>query len=169
MRAFLRVDDSEEDTLITSLVQSAIASLDGREGLLGRAIVSQTWRLDCVGPVVGIRAGIIRLRLGNVLTISSVTSLINGSSTPWTGFQLQHDEIGAYVEPQESQSWPSYDQRDDAISVTFTAGYGAASAVPETVKHAIKVLAAARYHNRESAVYPPGFLQLIAPFRHVNL
>lgn len=166
MRAFLRIDDTEEDSVIAALVAGAVASLDGRDGLLGRAIVTQTWRLDCAGPD---QSGVIPLRLGGVSAITSVTTLINGASTAWSGYRLQEDAQGSYVEPQDTSSWPSYDVREDAFSVTFTAGYGAASAVPESVKHAVKVLAAHRYHNRESAAWPPGFHDMIRPVRHLRM
>jgi uncharacterized phiE125 gp8 family phage protein len=165
MRSFLRIDDSEEDTVIAALVASAVAALDGRDGLLGRALVTQSWTLKTAGPV----DGIIRLVLGGVTAVNTVTTLISGSSTAWTGYRLNFDAIGAYVEPQDSESWPSYDVRDDAFSLTFTAGYGAASAVPETIKHAVKLLAAARYHQRESAKFPDGFMKMLAPFRHLSL
>jgi uncharacterized phiE125 gp8 family phage protein len=160
-KAWLRVDDTGEDTYLTALLDGAVAMLDGREGLLGRAIVTQTWQLKCWAPV----QNKIRLRLGGVTSITSVSTLINGTSTPWTGYRLQADAISHYVEPEDTSSWPGYDVRDDAFTVTFVAGYGAASAVPETVKSAIKTLAAHRYRMPESAALPDGFLAMIEPIR----
>lgn len=166
MRSFLRIDDSEEDTVIATLVAGSVTTLDGREGLLRRALVTQVWQLTCHGPNDDM---IIPLRLGGVTAVTAVTTLIKGTATPWTGYRLQHDASGAYIEPQDNASWPSYDVREDAFSITFTAGYGAASAVPEAIKHCVKVLAAHRYHNRETAGWPPGFLEAIRPFRFMRM
>jgi uncharacterized phiE125 gp8 family phage protein len=166
MRSFLRIDDTEEDAVINALVAGAVTALDGREGLLRRAIVTQVWKLTCYGPGEDL---IIPLRLGGITAVSAVTTLINGTATPWTGYRLQEDDRGSYIEPQDTSSWPSYDVREDAFSITFTAGYGAASAVPEAVKHAVKVLAAHRYHNRESAGWPAGFLDALRPFRFMRM
>jgi uncharacterized phiE125 gp8 family phage protein len=162
-KAWLRIDEDDraEDTYLTALIDGAVKILDGREGLLGRALVTQTWQLKCWGPV----QNKIRLRLGGVASITSISTIVNGSSTAWAGYRLQSDAIGHYVEPQDSASWPAYDVREDAFTITFVAGYGAASAVPETVKSAVKMLAAQRYRMPESAAMPEGFLNYVAPFR----
>jgi uncharacterized phiE125 gp8 family phage protein len=160
-KAWLRVDDADEDDYLTALIDGAVKMLDGREGLLGRAIVSQTWQLKCWGPV----ENRIRLRLGGISSITSASTLVNGSPTSWAGYRLQSDAAGHYVEPQDAASWPAYDVRADAFTVTFVAGYGVAAAVPETVKAAIKMLAAHRYRMPESAALPEGFLNYIAAFR----
>jgi uncharacterized phiE125 gp8 family phage protein len=166
MRSFLRIDDAEEDPLLAALLEGAVTALDGREGVLGRALVNQTWRLDCAGPDA---SGIVRIGLAGVSQVTGVTSLISGVATPWTGYQLQHDAYGAYVAANATSTWPDQDIRDDAISVTFVAGYGPASAVPEALKLAIRVLAAHRYHNRESAGWPSGLLDIVMPHRFLRI
>lgn len=46
LRAHLRVDSDAEDALITSLADAAAAWLDGWTGVLGRAVMPQTWAVD---------------------------------------------------------------------------------------------------------------------------
>lgn len=48
LKAHLRVDGADEDTLIASLEAAAVAYLDGWGGVLGRAILPQTWEFDAV-------------------------------------------------------------------------------------------------------------------------
>ncbi|MEM6847594.1 MAG: head-tail connector protein, partial [Pseudomonadota bacterium] len=41
----LRVAHSDEDTLITRLIETATQHVDGLDGILGRACITQTWTL----------------------------------------------------------------------------------------------------------------------------
>lgn len=50
MRAHLRVTYRDEDALIQQLMAAAVAHLDGWNGVLGRAIMSQTWSETFSGP-----------------------------------------------------------------------------------------------------------------------
>tara|TARA_R110002050_G_scaffold179110_3_gene312316 strand:- start:1401 stop:1991 length:591 start_codon:yes stop_codon:yes gene_type:complete len=53
----------------------------------------------------------------------------------------------------ENKSFPDIQQRPDAISITYTAGYGAsASDVPQEIKQAILLTIGNWYANRESVV-----------------
>lgn len=47
-------------------------------------------------------------------------------------------------------SWPSTYDRPNAITITYVAGFGAATAVPDTFKQAIKILAATWFKNAEA-------------------
>lgn len=49
----LRVDHDDEDAVIAALLDTAVAHLDGWSGVLGRAIMPQTWRVSApAGDVV---------------------------------------------------------------------------------------------------------------------
>ncbi|MCV2877604.1 head-tail connector protein [Sedimentimonas flavescens] len=49
-----RVDHDDEDELISSLIAAAVAHLDGWRGVLGRAIMPQTWSItvDAAGDYI---------------------------------------------------------------------------------------------------------------------
>ena len=51
----LRVVHSDEDLLIQSLIDAAVSWLDGWDGVLGRCIMPQTWRIDAADLVAGFR------------------------------------------------------------------------------------------------------------------
>lgn len=68
-KAHLRVDFSDDDTLISALIDAATAHIDGYTGILARALVTQTWRQDfCDWP--GDR--VLRLPLAPVASVESV-------------------------------------------------------------------------------------------------
>lgn len=94
----------------------------------------------------------------------SVTTLkykdANGTLTTLSSSAYTVDtytEPGRIV-PAYNTSWPMHRQDTNAIQITYVAGYGAASAVPQSIKQAIKFTVSDWYENREQQ----GELPLIA-------
>lgn len=171
VKGHCRVDHNDDDTVLTSLLNAAVAYLDGWSGVLGRCLVTQTWRQDFDA------FGILRLPLGPVASISSVTyyDADNEQQTlSADAYALLADELGAYVGLKPDQSWPSTYGRADAVSVTFVAGTAAAD-VPWPIKAAILLLVAHWYENREAAAagamseLPMAVSALISPHRRIGL
>lgn len=136
-KAHLRVTDASLDAQIAGTVAAVVQHLDGRAGILGRALLTQTWMLQTAGPDC---RGRIALELPIVHSIVSVVVLVEGVPTPWTGFRLAHEGLRAVVMPTSGESWPSSDDREDAVTVTFVAGYGDAASVPAPIRHAILLM-----------------------------
>lgn len=68
-----------------------------------------------------------------------------------TVYDVDEDEDPGKVSLAMNQVWPVTRLRPGAVRINFTAGYGAAAAVPETLKTAIKVATAWLYENRGEA------------------
>ena len=112
-----------------------------------------------------------------VASVSSVTYLddAGGSQTlAGTAWRLQTGHAGPYVEIDDDVTLPTLDYRDDAVTVTFVAGYGAAAAVPAAIQHALIMIVAEMYDHREDAVIgqtvarvPIIVDRLVAPYRRV--
>lgn len=144
---------SDADSLVTALVAAATEHFDGRAGILGRALVSQTWRLDTAGPDV---CGRVRIDMPNVSAISSIAAVVDGSATTWSAAEYRLGSVGNFyfVEPKSGYSWPSTDDVEDAIRVTFVAGYGATAAdVPAPIRQAIILLAKHLYGLTERNLF----------------
>ncbi|MBN9242436.1 MAG: phage gp6-like head-tail connector protein [Mesorhizobium sp.] len=131
----LRVDHSDDDTLISSLIDAATAYLDGWSGILGRALVTQTWRQDFCRF-----SACMRLPLAPVASIEKV-EYFDGENARQTldadVYMMLADARGPYLNLASGKSWPGVYSRDDAVSITFVAGYGAAAAVPAPIRTAI--------------------------------
>lgn len=168
----LAVDHGEDDALIASLVGAAVAHLDGWSGVLGRALVTQTWRQSF--PAFATE---LRLRVAPVAEITSVTYRDGNralqTANPST-YRLIEDELSAIVRLDEASDWPSTYKQPDAVTVTYVAGVAAGS-VPLPIRHAILMLAAHWYQNRETAAaggaaeLPYAVSALIAPYRRVGV
>lgn len=161
----------EDDDLIKAYIAAAVDHLDGWAGILGRALVTQTWRQDYAG------FGCLRLALGPVASVASVTYFDAANETqtlpPETYVKLT-DARGAYLSLAPNATWPGTFGRPDAVSVTYVAGQPAAD-VPAPIKTAIMLLVGNWYANREAStetamtVLPMGVQALLAPYRRVGV
>jgi uncharacterized phiE125 gp8 family phage protein len=151
VKQFLRIEDDEtaEDTLLTSLVLSAEAALDGYTGLLGRALVDQQWRQRFSDFPMQAQ---LLLPLGLVRTAPVVTYRDTlGGEQVFDRFHLITTALGPAIELEYGATWPQTATRPDAVTVTWTAGYGpAASDVPEIFRTAALQLIAHWYATREA-------------------
>jgi uncharacterized phiE125 gp8 family phage protein len=149
-KAYLRVDGTAEDTLITSLLKAAS---ELGESWARRAFITQT-----------LEQTFDEWPEGNVLTIwrpplQSVTSLKyideDGVESTWASTNYTVD-----IKSQPGKiilaSTPSVTLQDTGgITVRFVAGYGATEAsVPERIKQAVLQLVAFWYENREATDVP---------------
>jgi uncharacterized phiE125 gp8 family phage protein len=161
-KAFLRVDDLYDDTLITSLIKSA---REKGEELSRLAFITQTWELTRdTWP-----DGCLLLKLYRP-PLQSVTSVkyFDGDNQQhtWTDYTVDTaSEPGAII----FNSLPSANLRKSgAITVRFVAGYGSADTnVPERIKAAIVTLVAHWYENRESLDVPAGIKAVFMAERKV--
>lgn len=150
----LIVEVDDHDDLITGLIEAATAYLDGWSGILGRALITQSWRQEFNG------FDNLRLALAPIqyepaasppvpVTVSYYDSAGAVVAVDDDLYAALSDSIGPYVALNAGQSWPTAYDRADAVSVTYVAGYGpAATDVPAPLRHAIKMLVAHWWENR---------------------
>ena len=163
----LRVDVSDDDTLITSLIKSARLWCETQ---CGRAFISQQLRLSLdgfpadIGDFYDVETAILLARGCRILlprpkliSVDSITHVdANGVTQTLDPSSYQadlEDEPGAVL-PAVSGYWPVTQYgKVNAVQITYTAGYGpAASDVDERAKIAIKLLVAHWYENREAVL-----------------
>ncbi|AOY88648.1 hypothetical protein BKP64_10960 [Marinobacter salinus] len=147
----LRVDHTFEDTLIQSLIDAAVQYLEAPSGVLGKAFITQVWEMSTRGPDDDCR---IYLPVTPVQAIDAISYFDSDNveqSLTVTDFHLYGDENWAYITPKNDVEWPDLFDRLDAITVTFTAGFGAAeSFVPETIRQVVRLLVTHWYINRSA-------------------
>ena len=174
MNGWLRIDTSTENDLVDAAIAAATEHLDGT-GVLGRALLTQTWTLKLDDFPLETEANefaAINIPLPPLQSVSSVAYLdsAGASQTLATSvYGVATGEIGrVYLKPE--QEWPEVQDTRDAVTITFVAGYGAASAVPVPVKLAIRMLAASLFEGRSATTagtvseVPLGFQRLIRPY-----
>lgn len=160
-KAHLRIDtsDTTEDTLITTLL--TVAS-DIAEKRMARALISQTWaqyldEFPCEDS--------IEIKLPPLQSITHI-KYYDADNTLQTLASSNYD-LDIISEPgivrlSATGSWPSTYDKNNAVIITFVAGYGAAStSVPEIIRAAIKLLISHFFENREGVLVSTALVQEI--------
>jgi uncharacterized phiE125 gp8 family phage protein len=173
----LRVTSDAEDAYLDGLIEAVTNRYDGRDGILGRCLVDQTW--DLILPEF---ADPIHLPLGPSSSITTV-KYIDGDGTEQTLATSVYELIDAGFEPgyvrlKHLQTWPSFRTQSDAVRVRFVAGYatatapGISSGIPQAIIHAMLLWIGRLYQHREldviGTIIQPvqGYEEaLIAPYR----
>lgn len=175
-KAHLRVDHSTDDTLIGIYLDAAVQALDGWGGVLGRCLTQQSWRQDMPEFPT---SGLIRLPLPDVVSITSVTYLDSAGGMQTmdpAGYAVANDALGGAVVLKADASWPSSGDAQDAVKVTFVAGYGTTTnPLPASIKAAILLHIGVLYDHRAAVdadtliALPLAYETLIAPYRMVGV
>jgi uncharacterized phiE125 gp8 family phage protein len=151
-KARLRIDTDESDDDLWSLLVSARQEIDGQNGWLGRALLTQTWEMTL--PTWG--SGRIRLPLPPTQAVNAVAyRAADGTSELWSVDQWQFVSGGDYhswLEPVSGVSWPSLWTGPEPIAIRFTAGWPTPEQVPQAVKTWIMARAGGMYAQPEAMV-----------------
>jgi len=173
VKAHMRVDHADEDALISGYINAATARLDGLSGILGRALLTQTWTVEF--PAFGKRLDIplCPVQSATIQYYDSTNALQTLSSSVYA---VLTDGLGPYVSLKYNQQWPQTYTRDDAVKITFVAGYGDTPAsVPASIRIAMFLLVAHWYDNRSAvsvdkaaSEFPFAVSAQLAPFIRVG-
>lgn len=140
-----KADTADDDTLITSLI---IAARQQAEHETGRALVTQEWELS----IDAFPADSLEIPLPPLQSVASITYLdMDGvrQTLAGTEYQVITDELVGRIVPAYGKSWPSCRVQAGSVVVTFTAGYGAAAAVPPSIKAWMLLAITTLYAQRE--------------------
>lgn len=148
-KAHLRVEHAQDDSLIEALIDAAIDELDGRNGILRRALVTQTWDVRFCGFPGGAKIELPFPPLQSVTHIKYFDLSDAEQTFSAAEYDVHKRGMLGYVRLKAtSDGWPSTYDRDDAVTVRFVAGYGAPEAVPKPIYQAVLIRVAELYAAR---------------------
>ena len=172
----LEPDETENDEELGDILAQATEAMDGYAGWLGRALITQQWKLCLPGFWAQSHPDVrpdyfppglltiwphrhqprIRLPLPPLQSVQSVAYVDTTgtaqtlSSSLYTVIDGPRGELAA----APGQTWP--DTQDDnprAVTITFTCGYGdTADDVPSQIKRAILLIVGHWYEHKEAVV-----------------
>lgn len=152
LTAQCRTDNDSELLLLQGYISTAREYIEGQTA---RALMLSTWTRTSsrfVEPEDDCYRRISRIERTPLAGVSSIqyydeTNTLTTLSTDVYGVVTAAAPGFFYL--KANQTWPTPYDRPDAVVVTFTAGASAVSAVPHTLRHAIKLLAAHFYAERQ--------------------
>ncbi len=144
-KSHLRVDHSDDDTLIGTLITAARKAA---ESFTGISICSKTFA-DYHEDF----PSYITLYYGNVSSVSAI-QYYDGANAQQTlsntYYNVDSVEGRAIIRLNDGYTWPDvYAGRHDGVIVTYTAGYSTSAAVPEDLTLGMKLIIAKYYEQRE--------------------
>ncbi len=154
--------ETDQTVELIALVRAATAAIERR---LDTALIAQDWLWRTRAPDAC-------LPLAPVISVNDIHVVArDGSRTPWTGWTLDRSvpcpRLVVDARPRLNDG--------SHVEVLLTAGYGASAGdVPDDLRHAVMLLAAHFYENREAtaesrAPLPLGVAALVAPYRAIRL
>ena len=170
-KAHLRVDTTDEDTLIASYVSAAVKYIETQTGPL----ITQTWdyKVNREWPLVDNYYSIY-LPFSPVQSVTSVSYVDIDGNTQTLSAGLYQTVLSApnpYLTKAYNQDWPQIRDIPDAITVRFVAGYTNAASVPAPIKSAFLLMVGRLYEHREeviagvsAGIVPAGIEMLISPY-----
>jgi len=183
VKNWLRIDGSDDDTVISTLLK---ASHNWAKRYTARSITTQTLKLsiDSVydtdipvkeGNYVGIDQDITRrsilLPQSPVASISSVKYYDDAdteSTFASSKYYLDSAGVPARFVLRNGESYPTGLRVANALEITYVAGYGGASDVPDDIKHACLIYTAWLFEHRgdgtERMSAPYQATQLLQPY-----
>jgi len=187
VRSHLRLDATgspathPDDDDLNAFITAARERVEGRNGYLRRALVSQIWdyKLDDFPSA----RGSIRIPLPPLISVGSI-SYVDSDGVSQTLAASVYD-VDTAPAPGEihlawNQTWPSARNQKNAVTVRFTAGYAVTNSpvsdygenVPKPILQAMLLMIGDWYNNREETVVgsitsqiPMGVKALLSPYR----
>lgn len=169
-KAHLRVTHADDDTYISTLINSARSTV---EQFCGIVLLQQNWSvfLDAWPE-----QSVFALPIFPILQIADI--LIYGEDDVAATLDDAHYFLDAASKPcrlvlRQGRSFPAPGRRANGIEIKLNAGFGAAAtAVPSQIKQAILIIIADWYASRgdvDAGELPLSARSLLAPYRTVRL
>jgi len=170
MRAWLRVDDDAEDALVALLIRAARVAV---EAAARRVLIESRWRV-LLDAWPGGR--IVSLPVSPLIAVDAV-QVRDAAGAPQTlvasAYRIDASDPGRVL---VDASAPAPGVTPGGIAIEFRAGFGAtAAAVPEPLRHAVRLLVARWFEHRGDDLGRVGaallddVLTLVSPYRRARL
>lgn len=151
VKLHLRVDYTDDDTLIGSLISAARSIVEARVKMsLSPQTISVTvddWR-DLIPDAYWSRE-ILHLPQGPLVSVVSVEYTTDGVTQTWDDENyVVSPGLPGRLSPKDGHSYPDLDTTLDAVTITYTVGE---DTIPPAARSAILLLVAHWYENRAAA------------------
>lgn len=165
MKSHLNVSTTYDDSYITDLIAAATRYTEDK---CNQCWITQTRTLKMQGfydkryvryidetsweAIPRYTVVLPRGPVSSVTSVAYITSTGGSTTMPSSDYSVSGDNPGRIAEAYNA-TWPDTRSQQDSVTITYVAGHGSTqSSVPETVRHAIKMVAGHWYRNREAVM-----------------
>lgn len=154
----LNVSSTADDAVITGYIKAATLMLENR---CNRCFIKQTrtLKMDAFDDSRYVHSRRIyppRSPLVNSTSLQSVKYIDTAGTTttmPTTDYIWSPGDQPGFIGEAYNATWPSVYAQSNAVTITYVAGHSsAASAVPDNIKQAIRMVVGHWYRNREAVI-----------------
>ena len=168
VKLYLRVDDTTEDNLITSLITAARSLVEGHTWM---PLISQTWAMQF--DKSELNELIWNVNKAPLSSFSSVTYYDSNNDLQTLATTEYETDIYGSPARFRLKSVPVVYDRMNALQVNFVCGYANAAAVPQPIKQAMYMIIGHLYENRQDVItgtqvneIPMSSEYLLQPYRN---
>lgn len=168
VKTYLRVDDTVENDLITSLITVARQAVEGRTWM---PLISQTWAMQFDYDELNLL--VWNINKAPLISVSSVTYYDANNDLQTLATTAYESDIYGSPARFRLKSIPTCYQRMNALQVNFVCGYANAASVPAPIKQAMYMIIGHLYENRQDVItgtqvneMPDASKILLQPYRN---
>lgn len=158
-KSHLRVSDDDNNDMLRLYIKAVRQNLDGMDGWLGRALVTQTWELT----LDSFPCGEIRIPIPPLQSVTSIKyDDEDGNEQTVDAGDYTVDTLNepGWVLVNSDESWPTTFNGINAVRVRFVAGYAPTNDspndlranVPAPIKAAMLLMLGTLYENRGEVI-----------------
>lgn len=169
-KAFIKIDDTAEDGLITTLIGAARLHV---EGVTGKALLAQSWRIVFDDWPDG---GVVKLPVSPLISVTAITAVDDHGGSHDIALAQFLSEPDRLIVPRVVTGMPVLQERQ-GLEIDYVAGFGNEPGdVPADIRQALLGLVAHWFEHRDAvivagsgAVVPSGFDRAVAQYKRVRL
>ena len=152
-KAHLRVDISDDDSYISTLITAA---REWCEQYLDRTLINTQWTMRLDSFPYEIELPRPPIATSGTTTAVSLTYTLGDDSTATlstTAYRVDRNSTPGVVRQLRAGTWPANLDDYNAVAVTWWAGYGdSGTSVPAAIRHAILMIVGHWYESRSSVL-----------------
>lgn len=156
-KAQCRVETADDDTYIAALITAARVHI---EQMAGIKVFTQT--VEFRGSDFADMASLPVAPIQSVTSVNYLDAAGAEQTLSTDVYEAVLTGLSPSIRPKINQFWPSQRVASDAIRVVAVAGY---ASPPEAIRHAMKLIVARWYDDREAGEIPEAAASLLTNYR----
>lgn len=167
-KAYLRLNDDSEQSLVTSMITAARGIVEGH---IWMPLISQVWAMQFDKDELS--QAVVNINKAPLISVDSVTYYDNTNSIATLSAASYESDIYGSPARFRLKVVPLVYDRMNALQVNFTCGYSSAANVPQPIKQAMYFILGHIYEQRQDVItgsqvneVPLASRYLLEPYRN---